>query len=203
MRSLILPTSIRGGVIQVENPDAGGTISIGPVVLDLDGSGDLSYQEVEMDVNRDGSLNLTAWSGPEDGVLVWNKYADGSLRDKDQYAFTEFGGKTDLEGLAVGFDSNNDGVFDAKDADFAQFGVWQDANLSGQMDPGEFLSLESLGITAISLSSDGVEQTPYEGVYEFGRGNAIMADGSKMLLADVAFSYTVSTDDDQTVSNVI
>lgn len=174
-----------------------------PVVLDLDQDQTLDYAEQVMDVTQDGELELTAWASANEGVLVWDKHADGSLQDKDQYAFTEFGGETDLEGLAIGFDTNHDGVLDSTDAAFSEFGVWQDINADGLMDEGEFLTLELLDISAINLESDGIERQPAEGVQEFGRGSAVMADGSEMLLADTAFAYTRLTDDSETGLSVI
>jgi len=89
-----------------------------------------------MDVNGDGRLDATRWTGAQDGVLVWNKYHDGQVHDHTQFAFAQYDttsaakGKTatDLSGLAQAFDSNHDGVFDAQYAQFADFTVWQDAN---------------------------------------------------------------------------
>src|SRR5207245_11429610 len=49
--------------------------------------------------------------------------------------------------LAAGFDSNHDGVIDARDARFGELMVWQDANQNGRTDPGELTSLTDLGIT--------------------------------------------------------
>jgi len=64
-----------------------------------------------MDVNLDGHMDQSAWAAPQDGVLVWNKFGNGLVTDKSQYAFTAFGGLTDLQGLRVGFDTNADGAF--------------------------------------------------------------------------------------------
>jgi hypothetical protein len=90
----------------------------------------------------------------------------------------------------MGFDTNNDGVLDAQDELFHQFGVWQDANGNGIADEGEVLSLTEWGIMSVMLSSDGVMRYLEQGVTEFGRGSVVMQDGSTMLLADAAFSFT-------------
>jgi hypothetical protein len=161
--------------------------AVGPVVLDLNRDGSLSYSHVTMDVNGDGRLDQTAWAGAQDGVLVWDKNGDGVVRDASQYAFTQYGGQTDLQGLAAGFDSNGDGVFDAADAKFAEFAVWQDANQNGVSEAGEVRSLADLGITSINLVSDGVQRTPADGVTEAGRSTALAVDGSTVLVGDVSF----------------
>jgi hypothetical protein len=96
---------------------------------------------------------------------------------------------TDLEGLADAFDSNRDGVFDAQDAQFAEFKVWQDANQNGVSDEGEVRSLADWGLTSIQLVSDGVQRTPADGVVEAGRSTATATDGTSVLVADAAFEY--------------
>jgi hypothetical protein len=152
----------------------------------------LSYSQVAMDVDGDDHLDQTAWAGAQDGVLVWDKLADGKVHDNSQYAFSQYGaaGSTDLQGLAAAFDTNHDGVFNAKDAKFAQFSVWQDANQNGVSDAGEVHSLADVGIESINLTSDGVYRTPAEGVTEAGRTTAIALDGSNVLVSDAGFSYS-------------
>lgn len=161
-----------------------------PVVIDLNRDGVISYGHVVMDVNGDGVMDLTPWAGAQDGVLVWDKFADGMVHNNSQYAFTQYGGSTDLQGLAVGFDSNHDGQFNVQDAKFGEFMVWQDANQNGMSDAGEVRSLADLGLTEIKLTSDNVVRTPADGVTEYGQTTATAADGTQVLVADVGFEYT-------------
>ena len=137
-------------------------------------------------------LDLTAWAAPQDGVLVWDKYADAQVHNSSQYAFTQYGGNTDLGGLAAAFDTNHDGVFDARDDKFAEFAVWQDSNQNGVSDTGELRHLSSLGISAISLVSDGLQRNPSAGVLELGRSSATLTDGSVLQVADAVFAYQSS-----------
>jgi hypothetical protein len=172
-----------------------------PVVLDLNRDGVLSYGSVAMDVNGDDHLDQTAWAGANDGVLVWDKWGDGRVHDNSQYAFAQYATSyrldalgyartaTDLEGLSDAFDTNHDGQFNALDAQFGEFKVWQDANQNGVSDAGEVRSLADVGVTDIHLRSDGVQRTPVEGVVEAGQTTATTTDGSQMLVADAAFAY--------------
>lgn len=172
-----------------------------PVIIDLNRDGIMSYGEVTMDVNGDGRMDLTKWAGAQDGVLVWDKFADGLVHDNSQYAFAQYAtqyrldalgdtrASTDLEGLADAFDSNHDGLFNAEDTQFAEFKVWQDINQNGVSDQGEVRGLADWGISEMNLASDGVQRTPTEGVLEAGRTTATLTDGSQVLVADVGFEY--------------
>jgi hypothetical protein len=166
-----------------------------PVVLDLNRDGVLSYGQVTMDVNGDGHLDATRWAGAGDGVLVWDKYQDGHVHDNSQYAFAQYANNangadaTDLSGLADAFDSNHDGKFNAQDAKFAEFKVWQDVNQNGVSEATEVRSLADWGLTEINLSSDGVQRTPAAGVTEAGRTTASATDGTQVLVSDAAFAY--------------
>ena len=168
-----------------------------PIVIDLNHDGSFNYGNVVMDVNGDGLLDATRWVGAQDGVLVWDKYHDSLVHDNSQYAFAQYDnmsaaqGKTatDLSGLAAAFDTNHDGVFDAQDAQFADFNVWQDANQDGVSDAGEVKTLAELGLSSFQLISDGVARTPEVGVHEAGRTSATATDGSQVLVADVGFDF--------------
>jgi hypothetical protein len=177
------------------------TANVAPVVLDLNRDGELKYANVLMDVNSDGVMDNTLWAGLQDGVLVWDKYRDGQVHNHSQYAFTEYGGSTDLEGLAAGFDTNRDGVFSMADEKFGEFMVWQDSNQNGVSDAGEVRSLADWGIAAINLVSDGVQRNPVDGVTEAGRSTATTTDGQAILVADAAFAFRDATADEQ-VSNL-
>jgi hypothetical protein len=173
-----------------------------PVVIDLSRDGFITYGQVTMDVNGDGHLDTTKWAGAQDGVLVWDKFVDGLVHDNSQYAFSQYAttyrldalgnarAATDLEGLADAFDSNHDGKFNAADAQFAEFKVWQDANQNGVSDAGEVRSLTDLGLAEINLVSDGVQRTPVAGVTEAGQTTATAIDGSNVLVSDAAFAYS-------------
>ena len=127
----------------------------------------------------------TAWVGPQDGILVNDANHDGQA-SANEIVFST--GGSDLEGLAQ-YDSNHDGQLTAADAAFSQFAVWQDANSNGVVDAGEMKSLAALGITGISLSSDGVSYSAAGGdVQVVGTGSVTYADGRTGVLADAVFA---------------
>jgi hypothetical protein len=131
--------------------------------------------------------------GPSDGLLVWNKHHDGQVRSPSQFVFATQAGQTDLQGLAAQFDTNHDSVFDAKDALFGEFAVWQDRNQNGASDTGEVRSLADWGIQSIALQSDGMVRSPASGVHESGRSSTTNADGTRMLVADASFDFATLT----------
>ena len=185
-------TDVAGNVSALGNPYVF-SITVAPVVIDINRDGVLSYSQAVIDVNRDGQLDHSAWVAPQDGVLVWDKFHDGQVRDASQYVFSQGQGQTDLQGLAAQFDTNRDGVFNAQDAKFSEFAVWQDRNQNGVSDAGEVRSLADVGLTAIRLQSDGVARQTAPGVHEAGRSSATASDGSSVLVGDVGFAFTSLT----------
>ena len=164
---------------------------VAPIVFDLTGDGFhfVSWSAgVAFDYTGSGALVTTAWAGSDDAILAIDLNGNGRV---DSGAEIVFGGNglTDLQGLAATYDSNHDGVLDAKDAAFAQFGVWQDANGNGVSDPGEFRTLTQAGITSISLVSDGKSYTAANGdVIVAGQATFTRADGSAGIVADASFA---------------
>jgi VCBS repeat-containing protein len=162
-----------------------------PIAVDLDGDGVEFVSNaagVQFDYNGDGIAESTAWVGADDGLLAIDKNGDGKVNNGSELVFGG-PGLSDLQGLAAAYDSNGDGKLDAADADFAKFGIWQDANSNGVTDAGEFRSLISEGIISISLTSDGQAYTAANGQVQV-KGEALYtrADGSTGKLADAAFA---------------
>jgi VCBS repeat-containing protein len=162
-----------------------------PIIIDLNGDNSieligLDESGVFFDLDENGFKENTAWVGSDDGILAWDREGDGLVTSAREFVFALYGqaGATDLEGLRAGFDTNLDGVFDASDAEYAKTGVWRDANQNGVSEAGEFRTLADLGITTISLTSDGV-QVEENGNLIFGKTTFLHADGSVGVVADV------------------
>ncbi|MBK2086539.1 hypothetical protein IB678_01395, partial [Francisella adeliensis] len=173
------------------------TESIAPIVIDLDGDGTefVGIEDgIELDVDDDGVVEQTAWAGNDDGVLFHDADNDGQISAREEFVFADYSDNpdaTDLEGLKAEFDTNNDGIFDIADTDWDQFKVWQDKDGDGAVDNGEALSLDELGISAINLESDGVEETRVDGdITVHGHAEITYTDGSIGIAADAEFAYT-------------
>ncbi|WP_133245559.1 hypothetical protein [Pelagibaculum spongiae] len=172
-----------------------------PVVIDLDGDGvelvNLSDSSASYDADFNQLKNPMGWVGKDDGLLAFDKNADGQINQTDEISFTSYleGAQTDLEGLAA-FDSNNDQQLNAADELWQQFGVWQDANQNGISETGEFLSLDQLGIQSINLVSD--QQADISGSNLIhGLGSYQTSDGQTHQLADVSLAYLSDTIEQQ------
>jgi Ca2+-binding RTX toxin-like protein len=164
-----------------------------PIAIDLNGDGfhfvGVDDSNVFFDVNGDGWRRKIAWNNPEDGFIAYDKNGDGKIDSYDELSFVPYkpDSQTDLEGLQA-FDTNEDGMFSAADAEWRKFGVWQDANSDGITDPGEFKRLDEIGIQSVSLSSDGQFQV-VDGQTVHGVGAATKTDGSQLAIADVTLQY--------------
>ncbi|MGE5501290.1 MAG: hypothetical protein ACM3W4_05125, partial [Ignavibacteriales bacterium] len=170
-----------------------------PVALDLDGDG-LAFVDqsagVHFDYFGNGESQSTAWVGPHDGLLAIDLNGDGKVNDGTEIVFA-VGGSTDLEGVRLAYDTNHDGVLNAADADFAKFGVWQDANSNGVCDPGEFKSLAEAGIASINLTTtEGSAYTAADGqVTVNGTTTFTWSNGTTGTVGDVSFAISPANDD--------
>jgi len=185
---------------------SGSAFSYGPVSLDLNGDGLVQYVDVgegvvaSLALDADQSLGLqTSWVGPLDGLLVYDYNADGFVTEAREVVFTMWGNDpnvaTDMQALANYFDGDangvKDGVLDANDVAWSYFGVWQDLNVDGVQDEGEFAYLADWDITSIALSydADSTSDVAADGdVLVYGQMTVALTDGSTMLAEDVAFA---------------
>ena len=163
-----------------------------PIALDLLGDG-LDFTPLSrralFDADHDGRRDRIAWIGEGTALLAYDVDGDGAVTRTDEISFTGYkeGAQTDLEGLTA-FDSNGDMVFDAHDALWHRFGVWQDKNQDGVTQRGEFVSLTQAGIASISLVSDKMASAVGD-VLIYGRSSFTRIDGTTGTVGDVGFRY--------------
>jgi Ca2+-binding RTX toxin-like protein len=167
-----------------------------PIAIDLDGDGieyiSMQNSTVMLDGNNDGTFDRTSWVAADDGLLYVDLNNDGIVNGFSELNLSQFhqDAVTDLDGLELFFDSNQDGVFNANDSLWNQFGVWQDINQNGISEENETRSLNELGVQSISLESDNNERFEND-VHVFGEGQVLYADGSTAVFADIALLYEV------------
>ncbi len=157
-----------------------------PVILDLNSDGidivPLGKSNVAFDILGDGQMQLMAWVGPDDALLVYDRDGDRLISHRDEIAFVDYmdNAETDLEGLAW-FDQleqggNQDGVLNALDVLWSRFGVWRDANQDGVTDPGELRMTGEGGLASVNLASDRRVRWGGQDFRIFGRGSYEMTD---------------------------
>ena len=155
----------------------------------------ISLAPIAIDLSKDSSIDyLSAASsglghpvvGPQDGLLIYDHNSDGHVSGQDEYVFTMWGNgdpsvATDMQALSAYFDTDHNGVFDAHDAAWQHFGVWQDLNSDGVQQDGEFYGLSHWGITSIDLN------------YESGSHIYSAADGDVQVYGQMTIGYADGT----------
>ncbi|WP_162559093.1 cadherin domain-containing protein [Sphingorhabdus sp. EL138] len=162
-----------------------------PIVFDLDGTGIRAADiTVSFDIDGDGTKDQTGWIGGGQGFLALDRDGDGLITHGAEISFIQDlpGARTDLEGLSA-FDSNGDNVFDAQDARFGEFLVWQDANENGISEAGELLSLPDAGIVSIALVGTSQQQSDEGNIGILGTSTFTRTDGTTAAVGDVALRW--------------
>ena len=132
-----------------------------PLALDLNGDGLRSISAVAgvvFDVNADGQAERVGWLSTSDAWLGLDRNGNGLIDDGSELfgsGTTLPDGSKALDGFAAlrVLDSNQDGVIDPNDADFAGLSVWVDRNTNAKTDPGELRSLAQAGVQSLSLAA--------------------------------------------------
>ncbi len=140
-----------------------------PLMLDLDGNGRFDLvdvwndaTQVRFDLMNQGKKTRTGWVAPGDGLLALDLDGSGTI-DQGLELFGEYtkgpkaasaGDKSFDNGFKAlaQYDSNDDGVIDAKDPIFAKLVVWKDLNQDGISQKGELQTLAQAGIRDLSLA---------------------------------------------------
>ncbi len=168
---------------------------VSPIILDLAGDGietvSAGDSDALFDLDGDGLADDTSWIGSGDAFLYLDRDGNGTMSGVEEISFVDDvpDATTDLAGL-VAFDSNGDGVLNADDERFTEFGVWQDADGDGAVDDGETASLAQVGIASVDLTGTAVN-----GTVEFGEvaiantGSFTLVNGARREFADAALTY--------------
>jgi hypothetical protein len=160
-------------------------IYVDPLILDLDGDGleitPLS-KGILFDANGDTIKTGTAWAASDDGMLVWDRNANGQIDSGAEL----FGDETILangQKATNGFtalaelDTNADGKFDALDTQYANLRIWRDLNQDGISQADELQGLSDSGVQSINLTSQA-SSSRYTDAILAQSGNYTRVDGS-------------------------
>ncbi len=184
--------------VDTSNRSGGGVSQEPPIILDLNDNGlELKpynvFNATQFDIDGDGELERLSFAANGDGVLAIDLDQDGKIDRAEEIVFTGYvdGAETDLEGLRH-FDTNQDGLLNAADEQFAQFGAVVD-NGDGVITAHEFVSLSDLDIESINLTSDEVERSLGDSGKLSGIAEATKTDGSTIQVGDASLSYSNGT----------
>ena len=151
---------------------------ITPLVLDLDNNGIQTLgldAGVRFDLANAGSKSRVGWVATNDALLVLDRNGNGQIDDGGELfgsGTVLAGGTHATDGFAAlaALDANEDGLVDAKDADFKNLRAWTDANSDGVTQASELRDLSALGITSLNLKADTT--------LVFDHGNVVGLTGS-------------------------
>ncbi|WP_143824231.1 calcium-binding protein, partial [Neisseria canis] len=166
-----------------------------PLVLDLDGDGietvgSQGYKGTLFDHNKDGIQTATGWVASDDGLLVIDLNSDGVINNGSEL-FGDSAVLKDGSNAAHGyaalkeFDSNADGMVDAKDENFDKLRVWRDLNQDGISQEGELFTLESLNIQSLDVAYQDVNTRLGNGNTIAQKGSYTLADGQTREMGDL------------------
>ena len=138
----------------------GGTTNCSPIIIDLTGDGFFltsAANGVKFDITNTGVPIQIAWTANSNNAfLVLDRNGNGVINSGAELFgnFTPQPTSAHPNGfLALAqYDSNGDGVIDAKDPIYSQLRLWVDANHDGISQPGELHTLPEMGVFSISLN---------------------------------------------------
>lgn len=118
----------------------GNNVSYQVMFLDIDLDGSMSFSEtVQFDVDADGVDEWTSWLNADDGYLTLDRDGNGAIDDINDFVF--------LQELLDGAGD----VLDASDPLYNTLRIWKDANSNATSTASELTTLQSNGITKITL----------------------------------------------------
>ena len=171
------------------------TYPVDPLIFDLNGDGVKTValaDGVHFDFDKNGFAEKIGWVSAEDGLLVRDLDKNGKIDSGRELMgdltelFDEMTASNGFEALAY-FDTNADGVIDAKDDIYNELQIWQDKNQNGVVDAGEIMSLSEVGIASINLAYENIDVMDESGNGHSQRGTYTKTDGTTSTVEDVWF----------------
>ena len=164
--------------------------AITPIVIDLNGDGVHTIARADFhgsfDLLGTGSAIQTGWVSAQDGLLAIDSNGNGKIDNISEL----FGGNEKGTGFAKlsSYDSNGDGVVDAKDEHFAELRIWRDANSNGVTDEGELMTLHDAGVASLTVAYTALPFLDANSNLHLERSSATLADGRAVDMTDVYFN---------------
>lgn len=164
------------------------------VALDQGGGGlgfsGLANSRARLDVDGDGVSDRLAWMAAGTAFLVRDENDNGVADGRSEIDFAAADGASGLDALRI-YDTNNDGLLSAAEADYWKLGIWTDANGDGRCAPSEFKGFAAAGIQSLALSRDAAARFFAGGdVVAPGQSAFTRADGTEGALAGVTLAWS-------------
>ena len=120
---------------------------------------------------------------------------DRKITNSYEIQFTEHhqDALTDLHGVQLAHDSNDDGVLNQEDMTWQHFGIWHDKNNDGITQDDEYQTLDEAGITQLDVVSDG-NAYDANGNTIHGEASFTKDDGSTGKIGDVSLQAIITDD---------
>ncbi|MEI6056440.1 MAG: hypothetical protein WCR55_10330 [Lentisphaerota bacterium] len=171
-----------------------------PITVDLDNDGIETIGKDEskayFDLDGNGTIEKTSWIKSDDGFIVMDRNANGTI-DNGRELFgdatilkTGRKASTGFEALAEQ-DTNADGVIDKNDENFSNLRVWRDYNQNGISEANELETLEEERIEKIHLDYLTVNADDGKGNIQTRTSGFEFTDGSMGLTGEFLFDRNV------------
>ncbi|MQA18776.1 SdrD B-like domain-containing protein [Rugamonas rivuli] len=163
--------------------------TITPIAIDLNGDGIHTIARSAMtgsfDLLGTGKAIQSGWLSGSDGFLAIDSNGNGKIDSINEL----FGGASKGSGFAKleTYDSNHDGVVDAKDAQFSSLLIWQDKNSDGKTDAGELLSLKDAGVVSLKVAYTELPFVDANNNLHLERSSVVLSNGKSADMTDVYF----------------
>ncbi len=168
--------------------------TVTPIAIDLDGDGIKTVARADsggtFDLFGTGQQVASGWLSGGDGFLAVDRNGNGKIDNIGEL----FGGMSKGDGFArlASFDSNHDGVVDAKDADFGSLRIWRDVNGNHKTDAGELMTLAQAGVVSLKVAHTEQPFFDAQGNLHGEHSQATMTDGHGALMTDVYFDVAAA-----------
>ncbi|WP_431509824.1 calcium-binding protein [Variovorax sp. DAIF25] len=182
-----------------------------PLVLDLGDDGleltALDRSNATFDVDANGQVKTVGWVGRKEGILVFDKNANGVVDNASEWFGQQFAASgtppANQDGFkalatlanagATSFSATTSKINPATGKRyFDELQVWIDADQDGKTDAGELRTLASLGITSIDLASQAVNRND-DGNVILSKASYTTADGKRHTINDVGLATELTT----------
>ncbi len=186
-----------------------------PLVLDLGDDGldlmALDRSNTSFDVDANGNAKTVGWIGGKEGILVFDKNANGVVDDASEWFGQKFAASgtppANQDGFkalatlanagATSFSATTSKINPATGKRyFDELQVWIDADQDGKTDAGELRTLASLGITSIDLNPQAFNRND-DGNVILSTAGYTTADGKRHTINDVGLATELTAIKDE------